>query len=33
MLTLEEGITSARATLEWVESVIERLRNGEAPQA
>jgi len=32
MLTLEAGKTSARAHLEWLESVIERIRNGEIPQ-
>jgi hypothetical protein len=29
MLTLERGIHAARADLEWVESVIRRVRNGE----
>ena len=31
MLTLESGIHSARADLEWVESVIRRIRNREHP--
>jgi exonuclease VII small subunit len=33
MLTLEFGKNSARANLEWLESVIERIRHGEIPQA
>ncbi len=33
MLTLDYGINSARANLEWVEEVIERIRNGEVPVA
>ena len=32
MLTLENGIRSARANLEWAESVIERIKNGQVPQ-
>jgi DNA-binding PadR family transcriptional regulator len=32
MLTLEAGIFGARANLEWIENVIQRLRSGEAPQ-
>ena len=32
MLTLEVGKATARANLAWMESVIERLRNGEFPQ-
>lgn len=32
MLTLEVGKTTARANLEWLESVIERVRAGEIPQ-
>lgn len=32
MLTLEIGKFGARANLEWLESVIERIRNGEIPQ-
>jgi len=31
MLTLEAGKTSARAHLEWLESVIERIRQGKIP--
>ena len=31
MLTLENGIRNMRANLEWAESVIERIRNGEVP--
>jgi PadR family transcriptional regulator, regulatory protein AphA len=31
MLTLEAGIENARSHLRWVESVIERLENGQAP--
>ncbi|MGE5378272.1 MAG: PadR family transcriptional regulator [Bacteroidota bacterium] len=32
LLTLENGIRSMRANLEWVESVIERIKNNEIPQ-
>lgn len=32
MLTLENGIYSAKANLEWAESVIRRLKNGEVPK-
>lgn len=32
MLTLENGIRNMRANLEWAESVIERLRSGQAPK-
>jgi PadR family transcriptional regulator, regulatory protein AphA len=32
LLTLENGIRSMRANLEWVESVIERIKNKELPQ-
>jgi len=31
LLTLENGIRSIRANLEWAESVIERLKQGEVP--
>ena len=31
MLTLENGISSMRANLEWAESVIERIKNGQVP--
>jgi PadR family transcriptional regulator AphA len=31
MLTLENGISSMRANLQWAESVIERLKKGEVP--
>lgn len=30
-LTLENGLANMRANLEWAESVIERIRNGEIP--
>lgn len=33
MLTLEAGKAVARANLDWLESVIERIRNGEIPRA
>jgi DNA-binding PadR family transcriptional regulator len=33
MLTLEAGKTIAGANLEWLESVITRIRNGEVPPA
>jgi DNA-binding PadR family transcriptional regulator len=32
MLTLEIGKNTARANLEWLESVIQRIKNGEIPQ-
>ena len=32
LLTLENGIRSMRANLEWAESVIERIKKGEVPQ-
>jgi hypothetical protein len=32
MLTLDIGKNTARANLEWLESTIERIRNGEIPQ-
>jgi PadR family transcriptional regulator, regulatory protein AphA len=32
LLTLENGIMSMRANLEWVQSVIRRIKNGEVPQ-
>jgi len=32
MLTLDNGIRSVRANLEWAESVIERIKNGQVPQ-
>jgi DNA-binding PadR family transcriptional regulator len=31
MLTLENGLVNIRASLEWAESVIERIRGGKAP--
>jgi PadR family transcriptional regulator, regulatory protein AphA len=31
MLTLENGIANMRANLEWAESVIARLKNGQVP--
>jgi hypothetical protein len=31
MLTLEAGKTNARAHLEWMESVIERIQQGKIP--
>jgi PadR family transcriptional regulator, regulatory protein AphA len=31
MLTLENGITNMRANLAWAESVIARIKNGQAP--
>lgn len=31
LLTLENGIRSMRANLEWAESVIERLKSGQVP--
>jgi PadR family transcriptional regulator, regulatory protein AphA len=33
LLTLENGICSMRANLQWAEGVIERLRRGEVPPA
>ena len=32
MLTLENGIRNMRANLEWVESVIERIKSGQVPE-
>lgn len=32
LLTLENGIANMRANLEWAESVIERLKNGQVPE-
>jgi len=32
MLTLENGLGSVRASLEWAQSVIDRIRRGEVPQ-
>src|SRR5512139_3239564 len=32
LLTLENGIRSMRANLEWAENVIERIKNNEIPQ-
>jgi len=32
LLTLENGIANMRANLEWTESVIARIKNGEVPQ-
>lgn len=32
LLTLENGIANLRANLDWAESVIEHLKNGEVPQ-
>jgi hypothetical protein len=31
MLTLENGIYNMRANLEWAESVIDRIKNGQVP--
>jgi PadR family transcriptional regulator AphA len=31
MLTLENGIHNMRANLEWAESIIERIKNGQVP--
>lgn len=31
MLTLENGIGNMRANLEWAESIIERIKNGQIP--
>jgi len=33
MLTLENGIQNMRANLEWAESIIEHIKNGQVPQA
>jgi PadR family transcriptional regulator AphA len=33
MLTLENGINSIRANLEWTESVIQRIKDGQVPPA
>lgn len=33
LLTLENGLASMRANLAWAESVIERLKSGQVPQA
>lgn len=33
MLTLEAGIKTAEANLVWMESVIERIKNGEMPKS
>ena len=32
LLTLENGIRNMRANLEWVESVIERIKTGQVPR-
>jgi PadR family transcriptional regulator, regulatory protein AphA len=32
MLTLEMGVRSMRANLEWIESVIDRLKDGQVPE-
>ncbi len=32
MLTLENGISGIRASLEWAESVIQRIKSGQVPQ-
>ncbi len=32
MLTLENGIRSMRASLEWAESVIDRIKSGQVPE-
>jgi DNA-binding PadR family transcriptional regulator len=32
LLTLENGVRSMRANLEWAESVIERIKNGQVPK-
>jgi hypothetical protein len=31
MLTLDNGIRSMRATLEWAENVIEKVKSGQVP--
>jgi DNA-binding PadR family transcriptional regulator len=33
MLTLENGVRSLRANLEWAESVIERIKSGQVPKS
>ena len=33
LLTLENGLATMRANLQWAESVIERIKNGQVPQA
>jgi PadR family transcriptional regulator, regulatory protein AphA len=33
LLTLESGIRNMRANLEWAESIIERIKNGQVPPA
>ncbi len=33
LLTLENGIRSMKANLEWAESIIERIKSGKVPQA
>jgi len=32
MLTLENGLASIRANLQWAESVVERIKSGQVPQ-
>jgi PadR family transcriptional regulator, regulatory protein AphA len=32
LLTLENGIRNMRANLEWAESIIERIKNGQVPR-
>lgn len=32
MLTLENGVRSMKANLEWAESIIERIKSGQVPQ-
>ncbi len=32
MLTLENGIRSVHANLEWAESIIQRIKSGQVPQ-
>jgi len=32
MLTLENGLRSMQASLEWAESIIERIKSGQVPQ-
>ncbi|HOJ01393.1 MAG TPA: PadR family transcriptional regulator [Anaerolineaceae bacterium] len=32
MLTLDNGIRNMRANLEWVENIIQQIKNGEVPQ-
>jgi PadR family transcriptional regulator, regulatory protein AphA len=32
MLTLENGLASMRANLQWAESVVERIRSGQVPE-